>query len=126
MAEHRPSSCYTFRPTVRQPELLERLVQSLRVNCTQAGIIKARAIEQRLYGETWLSDDYNLLPKLTRLDIPTLVLHGEYDFIPVEIAAHIAQALDRARLVVLDCGHFPYLECPDQVRTELADFLAHD
>jgi proline iminopeptidase len=115
-----------FRPTVRQPEHLERIVQSLRVNCTQEGIIKARAIEQRLYEETWLSEDYNLLPKLNGLDIPTLVLHGDDDFIPVEIAAHIAQVLERARLVVLrDCGHFSYLKCPDQVRKELIDFFAH-
>ncbi len=113
-----------FRATLRQPEHLERVIQSLRLNFTKEGILKARAIEERLRNETWLSSEYNLLPKLKRLGIPTLVLHGDYDFIPVESAAHIAQAISGARLVVLrECGHFSYLECPDQVRKEIADFF---
>lgn len=116
-----------FRPTLRQPERLESLIERLRVSFTKEGIITARAIEKRLYDETWLSEKYNLLSKLKWLSILTLILHGDYDFIPVEIAAHIAQALSRARLVVLrDCGHFSYLECPDQVRKEIADFFAKD
>ena len=58
---------------------------------------------------------YNLLPALTRLRIPTLILHGDYDFVPVACAAHIAEAIPGARLVVLrDCGHFSYLERPDE------------
>jgi hypothetical protein len=38
-------------------------------------VLTARAIEQRLYDETWRSDGYDLLPKLQALDIPTLVFH---------------------------------------------------
>jgi proline iminopeptidase len=78
--------------------------------------LTARAIEQRLCDETWRSDGYDLIPKLQALDIPNMVLHGEHDFIPVALAAHIAGALPRGRLVVLeDCGHFAYLESPDAV-----------
>jgi pimeloyl-ACP methyl ester carboxylesterase len=33
-------------------------------------------------------------------------------------------AIPGARLVVLrDCGHFSYLECPDEVGKEMADFF---
>ena len=74
----------------------------------------ARAIERRLYDETWDSDGYDLIPRLQPLDIPTLVLHGEDDLVPVALAARIAEAMPRGRLVVLErCGHFAYLECPD-------------
>jgi len=113
-----------FRATLRQPEHLERVIQNLRLNMNKEGILRARAIEKRLYDETWLSGKYNLLPKLKLLGIPTLILHGDYDFIPVDIAAHIAEAISGARLVVLrECGHFCYLECQDQVRKELGDFF---
>ena len=57
------------------------------------------------------------LPRLKTLNIPTLVITGDSDFIPGEVAAHIAQAIPNARFVTLkDCGHFAYLECPDDVR----------
>jgi proline iminopeptidase len=113
-----------FRATVRQPELLERLIKSLRVSLTPQGIRKARAIEQRLYNETWLLSDYTLLPRLSRLTIPTLIIHGDYDFVPEACAVHIAQAIPGARLVLLrDCGHFSYLECPVEVRQAIANFF---
>jgi proline iminopeptidase len=70
-------------------------------------------------------DGYDLLPKLHSLSIPTLVLTGDRDFIPVEIAAHIAHAVPNAELVTLKgCGHFAYLECPAEVRTALDAFFA--
>jgi pimeloyl-ACP methyl ester carboxylesterase len=72
--------------------------------------------------ETWLSDQYDLLPKLEILRIPTLVIYGDHDFIPAECAAHIARAIPKAHLVTLkDCGHFSYLECPDAVRKDIQD-----
>ena len=115
-----------FKAAIRQPEHLEQVVQSLRLSFTQEGIFKARAIEDRLLDETWLLSDYNLLPQIQGLDIPTLVLHGEYDFIPVECASHIAGAIPDSRFVLLkECGHFAYLECPYQVRQEINGFF-HD
>ena len=81
-------------------------------------------IEDRLYDETWALSEYDLLPRLIQLRIPTLIVHGEYDLVPQECAAHIAQAMPAARLVLLhDCGHFSYMECPEAVRNALADFF---
>jgi pimeloyl-ACP methyl ester carboxylesterase len=115
-----------FRATVRQPELLERVVRSLRLSVTSEGIRKARAIMQRLYDETWLLSEYSLLPQLSHLTIPTLIISGDYDFIPVACAVHIAQTIPGARLVVLkDCGHFSYLKYPDQVCKEIADLFSN-
>jgi proline iminopeptidase len=116
-----------LQAALRKPEHLEKVVNSLRLNFTSEGIRKARAIENRLYNETWESSQYSLLPKLRQLGIPTLVIHGEYDFIPVACAKHIAQSLPRARFVVLEeCGHFSYLECPDDVHKEITDFMKMD
>jgi proline iminopeptidase len=113
-----------FRATLKQPDHLERLIENLTLSFTKESIIKGREISERLRKETWLSSEYNLLPKLQRLNIPTLVIHGDYDSIPVKYAAHVAEAIPGARLVVLrDCGHFTYLECPDEVRKEITDFF---
>lgn len=114
-----------FRPTLRRPEQLEQVVKSLRVGMTPEGVVKARAIEDRLYARTWLLSDYDLLPRLAGLRIPALVIHGGHDLVPYECAAHIAQAIPGAPLLELaDCGHFSYLECPDDVRKAIVDLLA--
>ena len=46
-----------FKAAVRQPEHLERLIQRLRSSFTKEGILKARAIEDRLNVETRLSSE---------------------------------------------------------------------
>jgi proline iminopeptidase len=90
------------------------------------GIVKARAVEDRLMADTWQVDGYDVLPKLRNLSTPTLVISGDHDFIPTEIAAHIASAIPNGRLVALrDCGHFAYLECPGAVRDAFNDFFRH-
>ncbi len=88
------------------------------------GILKARAVEDQLMRDTWQVNGYDLLPRLRSLRIPTLVLTGDRDFIPVEISAHIAEALPNARLVTLkNCGHFAYLECAGDVRRTVDEFF---
>jgi proline iminopeptidase len=112
-----------FRMTLRRQDLLDALVARLRSNFTADGVLLARAIEHRLYDETSRSAHWDLFPALRKLDVPTLVLHGEHDFIPVELAARIAEAVPGAHLSVLPgCGHFTYLEAPGVVFEEVADF----
>jgi len=113
-----------FRATLRKPEQLETLIHMLRSSFTLEGIRKAREIETRLLEETWLSDEYDLLPSLKTLRVPTLIMHGEYDHIPIECAVHVAQAIPGSRFALLsECGHFSYLECPEDVRREMIDFF---
>jgi proline iminopeptidase len=113
-----------FRMALQQSQHLERTIKSLRLNFTPEGVRKARAIEKRLYDQTWISSEYNLLPQLKQLNIPTLIMHGDHDFIPIECAVHIAQAIPGTRFVLLkECGHFSYLECPNEVRKEIVAFF---
>lgn len=113
-----------YRAGLPRPELVGEVVGRLRTHFTREGIIKARAIEERLYEQTWSAPEYDLVPALARLDLPTLVLHGDEDFVPVELAARIADAIPRGRLVVIPgCGHFAYLEFPDLVHSHITSFL---
>jgi proline iminopeptidase len=116
-----------FKPALARPEDYERLMATMKaafVRQGKGGIVKARAVEDRLMRDTWQVDSYDLLPKLQTLSIPTLVIWGDHDFFPVEIAAHIARAIPNAQLLTLkDCGHFAYLECPGEVRNAFNDFF---
>jgi pimeloyl-ACP methyl ester carboxylesterase len=42
-------------------------------------------IEERLYRDTWAQSGYDLIPRLRSLRIPTLVMVGEQDFIPLPV-----------------------------------------
>ena len=116
-----------FKYALVRHEDYEKLMVAMRaafIRQGRAGILKARAVEDRLYKDTWDVPDYNLMPRLAALRIPTLVLWGDHDFIPQDASAHIAAAIPGARLVTLkDCGHFSYLECPDQVGRVISEFF---
>jgi proline iminopeptidase len=114
-----------YRRAVRKTEWIDPIVARLRTHFTPGGILKARAIEKRLYEQTWDQPDYDPPGRLGRFAGKTLVLHGEDDFIPPASASRIAAASVAGRLVVLEeCGHFAYLERPDRVRTEIESFLS--
>jgi proline iminopeptidase len=68
---------------------------------------------------------FDLLPGLRDLRIPSLVVHGRQDPIPLASAAAVASALS-AQTVWLDgCGHVPYVEQPDALFSAVREFL-HD
>jgi proline iminopeptidase len=57
--------------------------------------------------------DWDWRPQLASLDVPTLVIHGERDVIPLAGAEDWALSLGNARLLVIpDVGHFPWAESP--------------
>ena len=116
-----------FKPALARPEDYEKLMATMRagfINQGKEGILKARAVEDRLMRDTWELEGYDLLPKLRTLSVPTLVISGDHDMIPGEIAAHIARAIPEAQLVTLrNCGHFTYLECAGEVHNAFNDFF---
>lgn len=117
-----------FKPALARSQDYEKLIARMQASFIQqgrAGIIKARAVESRLMTDTWSLSGYDLLPKLKTVNIPTLVIYGDHDFIPAATAEHITQAIPNARMVTLkDCGHFTYMECPVPVREQIDVFFA--
>jgi proline iminopeptidase len=113
-----------FKAAVARPDDLERVMTSFRASFTPERIVAGRAIEDQLMKETWASDGYDLLPRLGKVTVPTLVITGDHDFFPVSMSEEISRALPSSRLVTLGgCGHFTYLECPAEVRRSIDEFL---
>lgn len=58
--------------------------------------------------------EWDWRPTLRRLNVPTLVVHGSDDVIPVAYGREWAAAMPDGKLLLLPgVGHFPYLEAPD-------------
>ena len=122
-ARYRIHFKHGLRRTADYERLMERMSAGFHAQGKE-GIVKAWAVEERLYRDTWQVPGYDLLPRLRELRIPTLVIVGEQDFIPTQIAEQIAQAVPGATLVrIADCGHFTYMECGADVRRAVDDFF---
>jgi proline iminopeptidase len=114
-----------FGSTVKRPQDLDGVVSRLRSHFTPHDILKARAIEERLYDQTWLKPEYNVLDRLARRPPRTLVIHGDCDFVPQDCAMSIVDAIAGAQLALLEnCGHFAYLERTEEVKNIINRFCS--
>ena len=78
----------------------------------------------RTQQEVWASlADYDLRPALARLALPTVVLHGTSDPIPIETARTLAELLKAEFHPLLNCGHVPYVEAPGEFVRVMDGFL---
>jgi proline iminopeptidase len=111
--------------------LLPRLAQPRRSLALMRSDLCASSVDGIRYGLTVASrvvldsyGDWDLRQQLHLLDIPTLVMHGEEDAIPMELVAEWISSLRRGQLVrVPNAAHFPYLERPDLVWPAVDHFL---
>lgn len=66
----------------------------------------------------------DLFAGLRALKVPTLIIHGNQDIVPLSTVIEIKEAIPNAWLVCLDqCGHFPYIEKPDVMFASIRGFL---
>jgi proline iminopeptidase len=71
--------------------------------------------------------DYDLRGELPRLrGIPSLVLHGENDAIPIAAARATAELIGAEFHAVPHCGHVPYVEAPAAFVAALDPFLPRE
>ncbi len=78
----------------------------------------------RVQQSIWSSlGDYDLLPELRQLHLPSFVVHGRQDPIPLASSQAVARALETGCVVLEDCGHVPYVEQPAGLFPPLLDFL---
>lgn len=79
----------------------------------------------RVQQSTWESlGEFDLRAGLRQLRVPTLVVHGRQDPIPLASAQAAADALGAEGVWLDACGHVPYVEQPAQLFAAVEDFLA--
>jgi proline iminopeptidase len=68
---------------------------------------------------------YDWTALLRAVSVPTLVIHGDKDLLPVSVAREIVATLGNARLEVIpDAGHMPFWESPELFFTLIESFLS--
>lgn len=61
---------------------------------------------------------------LAKIDAPVLVIHGSKDMIPESDSRHFASYFRNANVTVIqDAGHFPFEDKPQEVASEMKNFL---
>ena len=79
----------------------------------------------RVQQSTWASVHGDaVLAALPSVQLPSLVVHGDRDPIPLQSARTTAAALGATFVEIADCGHVPYVEQPDALHRALAAFVA--
>ncbi len=82
----------------------------------------------RVQQSVWESlGQYNLLApgQLDSIVVPTLIVHGRQDPIPLASSEAAATAMGAQLVVIEDAGHVPYVEQPQALFTAVRDFLVH-
>ncbi len=70
-------------------------------------------------------EGYDWRPLVRGLPVPTIVIHGEADLLPVSLARETAGVIGNARLLILaGAGHMPFWEAPEPFFGAVDDFLS--
>ncbi|MDH5234363.1 MAG: alpha/beta hydrolase, partial [Gemmatimonadota bacterium] len=78
----------------------------------------------RVQQSVWESlGDFDLVPLLRDVRVPSLVVHGRQDPIPMASAEAVAAALAGRTAWLDDCGHVPYVEQPGALFRAVRGFL---
>jgi proline iminopeptidase len=112
-----------MRPRLAEPDRTLPLIKSDLCASSVDGIRYGLTITNRVVMASY--GNWDLRERLKQLDVPTLVVHGEQESIPMDLVEEWVTALPHARLVrVPKAAHFTYAERPELVWPEVERFLA--
>ena len=83
-------------------------------------------VTARVQQSVWDSlGDFDLVAdgRLAAIDVPTLIVHGRQDPIPLESSEGVARVMNAKLVVIDDCGHVPYVEQPAKLFAAVDAFL---
>lgn len=70
---------------------------------------------------------FDIHAKLSTIQCPTLIIHGDSDPLPSEAAYKVHQSIPRSRFEILkNSGHFMFIESPESLFLIINDFLQDD
>lgn len=78
----------------------------------------------RVQQSVWESlGDFDLIRDLEGIKVPSIIIHGRDDPIPLASSVEAARALGTNLVVLDECGHVPYVEQPEGLFAALDPFL---
>ena len=112
-------------PAAHQQRIFELSVAPYFYDPARATALTPFRVTGRTQQEVWASlGDYDLRPRLAELRaVPSLVIHGEEDPIPIEAARTTAELTGAAFHALPQCGHVPYVEAFEEFRRLVGEFL---
>lgn len=112
-------------PAAFQQRIFELSVAPYFFDPARARDLTPFRVTGRTQQEVWASlGDYDLRPRLAALrGIPSLVLHGENDAIPIAASRESAALLGAEFHPVPRCGHVPYVEAHEEFVRMVGGFL---
>jgi proline iminopeptidase len=112
-----------LRPRLAEPDRTLPLIKSDMCGSDPAGIRYGNRTGNRVIMGSY--GDWDLRPALRTLQVPTLIVHGEEESIPMDMVEKWATSMPHARLFrVPRAAHFTYAERPELVWPEVERFLA--
>ena len=107
-----------FRGTFRNPHDEDELNLTFRPDYAERS-----ALLKYLARDTTLRN-YDLLSQLESISCPVLIIGGDYDMVPPASNEAIHRRISGSQLVIMkNCGHFPFIETPDQFFPAVRAFL---
>lgn len=108
-----------FQSYMRDPKNAE----NLRVKFTTKSARDGFKVHE-LFGKNLFSKPYDINSQLANVKCPVLIIHGDSDPVPLATANHLNKQMTNSQLVVLrDCGHFAFVEQPDEFIKTVNKFL---
>jgi len=78
----------------------------------------------KIFNQNILTKPFSLHEQLKKIQIPTLIIHGDFDVAPYAGAQKIHESIDNSKYILIkNCGHFPFVESPDEFFEALGRFL---
>ena len=112
-----------LRPRLAEPDKTLSMVKSDICAGDVAGNLYGNRVSNRVIMASY--GDWDLRPSLKRLNIPTLIIHGEAETIPMDLVEEWATSMPNARLIKMPkAAHFTYAERPDLTWRAVEAFLA--
>lgn len=114
-------------PDAHRQRAFELSVAGYFANPTLAHDLTPFRVTGRVQQSVWDSlGEFDLLASglLNSLAVPTLIVHGRQDPIPLASSEAIAQAMGASLVVIDGAGHVPYVEQPRQLFDAIRTFLA--
>lgn len=112
-----------LRPRLAEPDRTLPLIKSDLCATDPAGIGYGNRYGNRVILSSY--GDWDLRPALRTLNVPTLVVHGQDESIPMDLVREWVSSMPHARLLeVPRAAHFTYAERPELVWPAVEAFLA--